>query len=110
MKKFSYAFAGLKKAIKDKSVLTQIVLGFMAILGGIIIKLDYYEWLVFLICIGLVISLEIVNSCIEKLCDMYKTSYDERIKDIKDFASAAVLVASIFAFIICLFVVIRRVL
>ena len=51
MKKFAYAFTGLKEAVKEKSVLTQVILGTLAVIGGVIIKLDYYEWLAFLICI-----------------------------------------------------------
>lgn len=110
MKKFSYAFSGLINALREKSILIQFILGFLAIMGGIIIKLQYFEWLAFFICIALVISLEIINSCIEKICDLYKKEYDERIKIIKDYASASVLVACIFAFIICLFVIVRRLL
>lgn len=110
MKKFKDAFNGLKGAIKEKAVLTQFILGIMAVIGGFIIKLDIYEWLIYLFCIALVISLEIVNSCIERICDMYKTDYDDRIKVIKDYASGAVLIASIFAFIICLITVLRRIL
>lgn len=109
MKKFIDAFNGLKIALKEKSVIIQCILGLMAIIGGLIIKLDEYEWLAFMVCIGLVISLEIANSVIEKLCDLYSTKYDERIKIIKDMASAFVLVASIFALIVCIIVVIRRI-
>ena len=51
MKKFSDAFSGLKTALKHKAVIIQIVLGIMAIIGGLIIKLDYNEWLAFIMCI-----------------------------------------------------------
>lgn len=109
MKKFKDAFNGLKIALKEKSVIIQCILGILAIIGGIIIKLDIYEWLAFIICIALVISLEIVNSVIEKLCDLYSKEYDERIKIIKDMASAFVLVACLFSLIICIIVVLRRI-
>lgn len=108
MKKFKDAFNGLKLALKEKSVIIQVILGICAIIGGFIIRLDIYEWLAFMICIGLVISLEIANSVIEKLCDLYSKEYDERIKKIKDMSSAFVLVASIFALIVCILVTIRR--
>lgn len=109
MKKFKYAFFGLKYALKQKAVLTQVVLAVFAIIGGLIIKLDIYEWFAFIICIVGVISLEIVNSVVESLCDMYSKEYDERIKHIKDMASGAVLVFSIGALVICLLCVIRRI-
>lgn len=110
MNKFKYALIGLKGALKEKAIITQIILAILAIIGGIIIKLDEYEWLAFLICIGLVISLEIINSCIERLCDLYSKEYDDRIKVIKDYAAAAVLVASIISLIVCIIVVLRRLL
>ena len=109
-KKFSDAFNGLKIAFNHKAVLIQIVLGLMAIIGGLIIRLDYYEWLAFVICIVLVISSEVFNTVIEKVSDYLNIEYDERIKEIKDMSSAAVLINAIGALIVCIFVVIRRIL
>lgn len=106
--KFKYAFNGIKEALKEKAVITQIVLGVLAIIGGLIIKLDHYEWIAFIICIVGVISLEIINSIIEKLCDLYSKEKNEKIKVIKDMASGAVLVFCIGAFVVCLLCVLRR--
>lgn len=106
--KFIHAFDGLKDALKEKSVVTQLVLAILAIIGGLIIKLDHYEWLAFIICIVGVISLEILNSVIEKLCDLYSNEYNEKIKVIKDMTSAAVLVFAIGAFVVCVLCTIRR--
>lgn len=110
MNKFKVAFNGIKVAFKHKAVIIQCVLGIFAIIGGLIINLDYYEWLVFIICIALVIGAEIFNTCIEKLCDLYSTEKDERIRLIKDLSSGAVLVFSIGALVVCIFTVLRRIL
>lgn len=109
MKKFSDAFNGLKIAFGHKAVITQLILGVMAIIGGLIIRLDYYEWLAFIICIVLVISSEIFNTAVEKIADYLNLNYDEKIKVIKDLSSGAVLVNSIGALIICIFTIIRRI-
>ena len=109
MKKFSCAFNGLKEALKEKAVLTQCVLALLAILGGLIIKLDHYEWLAFVICIALVIGFEIINSVIEKLCDLYSLDKNENIRIIKDMAAGAVLVVSIGALLVCILCLIRRI-
>ena len=106
--KFRYAFEGLKACLKDKSIVIQLLLGLLAVSGGIIIRLDYYEWLAFIICIGMVISSEIFNSIIEHLCDLYTEEYNEKIKLIKDLGSAAVLVTGIASLIICILCLIRR--
>ena len=108
MKKFLDALNGLKIALNHKACLIQIVLGIMAIIGGIIVRLDIYEWLAFIICIGLVIAFEVMNTAIEKIGDYLNLEYDEKIKQIKDLSSAAVLIVSIASFVICLLIIIRR--
>ncbi|MDO4941044.1 MAG: diacylglycerol kinase family protein [Erysipelotrichaceae bacterium] len=109
MKKFTDAINGLKIGFSHKAVLVQVFLGILAIIGGIIIKLDYYEWLAFIICIFLVITCEIFNTAIEKIGDYLNKEYDEKIKTLKDLASGAVLMASIGALVICIIVCLRRV-
>ena len=110
MKKFTDAFRGLSLALREKSVRIQCALGMLTVAGGIIIRLDHYEWLAFVICIGLVISLEIVNSVVERVCDLYSEKYDERIRTIKDMSSAFVLVASMAALMVCIITLLRRIL
>ena len=109
MKKFSDAFNGLRIAINHKAVVIQIVLGIMAIIGGLIIHLDYYEWLAFIVCIVLVIMCEVFNTAVERIGDYLNIEKDERIKVIKDLSSAAVLISCIGALIICIAVVIKRI-
>lgn len=109
MKKFSDAFNGLKIALNHKAVRIQVFLGLLAIIGGIIIRLDYYEWLLFVVCIGLVILSEIFNTAIEKTGDYLNDKNDERIKVIKDLASAAVLISALSALAVCIICVIRRI-
>lgn len=110
MKKFADAFNGIKIAFSHKSVIIQLILGILAIAGGIIIKLDYYEWLAFVVCIVLVIGSEIFNTSIEKIGNYLCIEKDKKIKIIKDLSSAAVLVNSIGALTICVLVILRRLL
>ena len=107
-KKFADSFNGLKTALKHKAVLVQCFLGAMAVIGGLIISLDYYAWLVYIICIFMVISTEIMNTAVERIGDYLNMHEDERIKTIKDLSSGAVLAASIGALAVCIFSLIRR--
>ena len=107
--KFRYSFEGLKACLKDKSIVIQLILGILAVIGGFIIRLDFYEWLAFIICIGMVISSEIFNSIIEHLCNLYTSEYNEKIKLIKDLGSAAVLVTGIASLTVCILCLIRRI-
>ena len=51
-----------------------------------------------------VLGLEILNTCVEKICDLIQPEFDERIKIIKDIAASAVFLMSIGAVIVGLLV------
>ena len=107
-KKFADSFRGLKYALGHKAVRIQFFLGLLAILGGLIIRLDHYEWLAFIICITIVIASEVMNTAIERIGDYLNMEKDPKIAMIKDLSSAAVLVSSFGALIVCILCVIRR--
>lgn len=108
MKKFADAFHGLMIAFHHKSVRIQLFLAMMATAGGLILRLDIYEWLCFCICIGIVIAAEIFNTAIERICDYQNRETDERIRIIKDLSSAAVLVVSIVSLSVAMICLFRR--
>ena len=91
------AFVGLVSSLKDRSIQIQYVLAILACIAAWMIGCNYYEWLAVLLCIGLVIVAEILNTCIEKLCDLYSTEKNEKIKYIKDLAAGGVLFVSLIA-------------
>jgi diacylglycerol kinase len=109
MKKFfkSIVFAsqGVKQFfIHERNSKLQIVMGVTAILLGIVVSLSSFQWLLVLLCIGFVISLEMINSAIERYCDLVTTDFHPSIKIIKDVAAGAVLVASIMSLVIGLII------
>ena len=69
----------------------QIVVAMMVTVLGFIMKISLLEWALQTTIIGLVIFSELVNTAIEKIMDMVQPEYDERVRDIKDLASASVL-------------------
>lgn len=105
MKKFTVAFNGLWQALTHRSVLIQFILMCAAMVASFIFKFTYFENLVLGLCFGLVIVAEILNTCIEKLCDVVSPVKDERIKVIKDMAAGAVLFAAIVALILGLMMI-----
>lgn len=62
------------------------------------------EWLFLLISMALVISLEMINSAVEKLCDMVEINQHPVIRIIKDVSAAAVLWSVIISVIMGLFI------
>lgn len=108
MNKFSASFNGIKIALSHKAVRVQFCLALLAIIGGIIIHLDSYEWLCFAICICFVINSEIFNTAIEKIGDYLDINNNDQIKAIKDLSSGAVLISAIGALMVCIICLIRR--
>ena len=61
----------------------------------IVLRLDGTEWIMVIICIGMVISAEMLNTCIERICDLISAEKSEKIRFIKDLSAGAVLTASV---------------
>jgi len=69
---------------------------------GYYTKLNLNEWIFISLSIGLVLVAELANTAIEFLSDAVSKEQDENIKNAKDLAAGAVLVAAVVAvFIAC---------
>jgi undecaprenol kinase/diacylglycerol kinase (ATP) len=109
MKKFlnslHFALHGARQFFStERNGQIQTVFGIAAIVLGAIVSISPFQWLLVLFCIGLVISLEMINTAIEKFCDLVTTDFDPRIKIIKDVAAGAVLMASVFSLLVGLII------
>lgn len=104
--KFKYAIAGLFDGIlHDHSIALQATLGLLVIIVCAFLSLSWYEWVIILAMILLVLSAEFINSCIEGIVDIICISYDERAKRIKDYGAAMVLLISLLAAIVGLTII-----
>ncbi|MES2617469.1 MAG: diacylglycerol kinase family protein [Bacteroidota bacterium] len=99
LKSFAFAFKGLKAAWNERNFKLHLLSTAAAVSLGLYCDIKAFEWLVVLICIGLVLGLEIINTAIEELVDLVSPGFNEKAGKIKDLAAAAVLVASIIALI-----------
>jgi diacylglycerol kinase len=72
----------------------------IAIIMGIIMKLDHYEWSLLIIVIGAVFLTELLNSSIESLADLIDPEFNELIMRAKDYSAAAVLMSAIVAIVV----------
>jgi diacylglycerol kinase len=101
IKSFGWALSGLKDSIlHEKNFRIQYIIALLVIVSGIFISLSKIEWLIILICFAVVLSFEIINSAIEKLCDVVCPDFNPAIKKVKDMSASAVLISAIFSFII----------
>ena len=77
-----------------------IFLTIIAVILALVFNIAIGEWTALIICMTMVWTAEIFNTCIEKLLDFISTDRHPQIKNIKDMAAAAVLMASWAAIII----------
>ncbi len=78
----------------------QSVIAMIVLLAGFFFGISRTEWIAVLFCIALVLSLEMVNTAIEKLADQTHPGRHPQIGLVKDVAAGAVLWASVISVII----------
>ncbi len=100
-KAFGYAFFGLFLFFKmERNGKIQLSLALLVTAFGIALQISAQEWIYVLLCIAVVLSLEMLNSAIEKLCDMVCAEYNTTIKIVKDVSAGAVLWTSLISLIV----------
>jgi diacylglycerol kinase len=101
LRSLKYAIAGITQLLKtEQNFKLLILIEVFVVFIGFVLGITETEWLIILTLSALVISLEAMNSALEKLCDLYSKEENSQIKVIKDIAAGAVLISAIFALII----------
>ena len=101
IKSFAFAFSGLKDSlVHEKNFQIQYVIALLVAGAGIYFSLSATEWMIILICFAVVLSFEIINSAIEKLCDLVCPEINPVIRKVKDMCAGSVLFSAIISFII----------
>lgn len=93
---FKYAFQGIVSALKEEPNLKFHFLAalLVVILGGLL-NISSTDWIMVIILIGLVISLELTNTAIEAVVDEFTNDHHPGAKLAKDISAGAVLVAAV---------------
>lgn len=107
---FKNAFSGLFWSLKTQpNYLIHLTLSLLAIIGGFILKITYWEWLIIglLIIIGLVI--ETINTAIEVTTDAISNQWQENIKLAKDVSAAAMLIFALGSLFIAIIIFIPKI-
>ncbi|MDQ3016581.1 MAG: diacylglycerol kinase family protein [Bacteroidota bacterium] len=96
-----YASKGLIYLVRrERNLQIEILLAFLSIGFGFWLQISTLEWSVILLCIGVVIASEAINTAIEKLSDRITTEQDVRIGHIKDLAAGGVLIVAFISLVI----------
>jgi len=93
---FKYAGKGIITAIQEENnLLVQFSASMLVVVFGVALRISPVEWCICFIMCFLVMSLELVNTSFENLCDRVTLENDSAIKKIKDISAGAVLMMSI---------------
>ena len=104
-KSFHYAINGLKILIEEEqNYVVHLTTASIVIILGLIFKIHAIEWIVLVLAIQVVLTLETINTAIENLSDFVSTERSDKIKRIKYLAAAGVLIAAIAAAIVGLII------
>ena len=109
LKSMTYAFNGAVKLITtEHSIMVQFSLGILMTIAGFYFHISQTEWLCQTLAIGLVLSIEGLNTAVEKIADFIHPDYSKRIGFIKDIAAGAVFFAAMTAIAIGLIIYIPK--
>lgn len=101
LRSFSHAFSGLFHFIRnDRNGRIHTGISLLVVLGGWYYRVSATEWIALLLCCSIVLSLEMCNHALEKLCDTVQPEIDPRIRIVKDVAAAAVVWSALISVII----------
>ncbi|MDO5568950.1 MAG: diacylglycerol kinase family protein [bacterium] len=107
---FKHAFAGIYSCLKaEKNIKIHYSVMVLVIIAGFIYKISTYEWLLCILCFGMVIATEMVNTAIEFNTDLAMPNINPKAKLAKDIAAGAVLITVITSVIIGLTIFIPKI-
>ena len=104
-KSIGFAFKGAIKLITtEHSIMVQSSIAVVLIIAGFYFNISHEEWLFQTLAIGLVLSIEGLNTAVEKVADFIHPEFHHRIGFIKDIAAGAVFFAALTAMVIGLII------
>jgi diacylglycerol kinase (ATP) len=109
LKSVSFAARGAVKLITtEHSIMVQFFIAIIMTIAGFCLNITANEWLFQILSIGLVMSIEGLNTAVEKIADFIHPDYHERIGFIKDISAGAVFFAAVTAIVIGLIIYVPK--
>jgi diacylglycerol kinase len=107
---FKYAFRGLRRLYSSEvNARIHLAISVASIIAGGIYRISTTEWMIVALSIGIVMAMEAMNTAIEGICNFIEPNKHPQIAIIKDLAAGGVLIASMGAAIVGLFIFIPKI-
>lgn len=105
LKSLKIAAWGFRQAVYDRNFKIMLAVAAASLLLAFLLRVDAMKWAILILCITWVLSLELINTALEKNVDLASNKhYHPLAKAAKDIAAGAVLLASFAAVIIGLLI------
>lgn len=109
IKGFKYAFKGAYLLLKNEaSIQVQAVIAVLVTIAGFYFEISTTEWMFQSFAIGLVMSIEGLNTTAEEIANFVHPDFHNKIGYIKDVAAGAVFIAAVTAVVIACFIYIPK--
>ncbi len=100
-KSFSYAIEGIKEAFKQEPNLrTHSFIAVLVVIAALFLGFTTIEWVLLIITVFLVLTLELLNTALEALVDLVSPEIKSQAKIAKDVSAAVVLFVSVLSLIV----------
>lgn len=90
---FIHALHGISSAVTQRNIKIMLCAAMLVIAAGWLLHITIAEWIAILLCCGIVIALEIINTAVETVVDLASPQMHPLAKKAKDLAAGAVLVS-----------------
>ncbi|MBX3254344.1 MAG: diacylglycerol kinase family protein [Chitinophagaceae bacterium] len=110
IRSFKYAAEGVLLFFRhERNARIQFFAATVSVVLGLWLHITTVEWIAVLLCITAVFSLEMVNTALEKLCDLIQPEYHPAVKVIKDVSAGAVLLSAVASLVIGIIIFLPRI-
>ena len=93
-----YALRGVGTAVRrERNLRIHLTAAFFVTVYAAIGRVEGWAWAVILVCFGLVLGLELMNSAVEGLANRVTTEREHQIAEVKDMSAGGVLMAAVCA-------------
>lgn len=105
LRSFGYAWKGIACCVgKEQNLGFHLIATLLVIVAGCYFHITRTEWMLVILCIGLVIAAELFNTAVETLVDLVSPQRHPMAGRVKDIAAGAVLVCAIAAAVVGLLI------
>ena len=109
LQSFVYAGRGIRQVFgTEANMKIHIVITFLVIIAGVAFSISLTEWMFILLCVGMVVGAEMMNTAIENVVDLASPGQHPLAGKAKDIAAGAVLVCAIISVIVGLLIFVPK--